>query len=125
MGNSKDSGECFALVYNHCEAKYKDQNRIPANIRAGKTSIVDQVFGVQRKHFDSKPTDWTTVCVARPDKAGKGRCQPVKPDEFRVWVKGRGAITDPCLAGGSLYVKAHFNGNNSIQDRYTGAVGHG
>lgn len=125
MGNSKDTGECFALVYNHCESAYKDQNRIPSNIRAGKSSIIDQMFAIQKKHFDSRPNDWTTVCVARPDKAGKGRCQPVKADEFRVWVKGKGAITDPCLAGGSLYIKAHFDGKNSIQDRYTGAVGHG
>jgi hypothetical protein len=120
-----DTPECFALVYNHCETEFKDQNRIPVGIRSSKSKILDQMYSISKNDFNDKPKDWTTLCVSRPDKVGKGKCKQIKSGEFRVWAKGKGAIEDACAKGGSLYIKAHFNGDNSIQDTKVGKVGHG
>ena len=121
-----DTPECFALVYNHCEKEFKDQNRIPEGIRSSKSKILDRMYVIGKNDFgNDKPKDWTTLCMSRPDKVGKGNCKQIKPGEFRVWAKGRGPITDPCLKGGSLYVKAHVNGDNNVQEDKVGGVGHG
>ena len=128
MGNAADSGDCFALMYNHCTPGYMSQSGIPAKLQESKKSIIKQIHKVQERNFDKVPSDWTTFCLARPDKAGKGKCTAVKPGEFRVWVKGRlpeGANADPCAKSGSLFIKAHFNADATIQDRLTGRVGHG
>lgn len=126
MSSSEDTGDCFALAYNHCTSGYKDQGRIPGSIASKKSSILGQVYNAQKSNFDGKPADWTTVCVARPDKAGKGACGYVKPGEFRVWAAGKKkAGADPCAASGGLYVKAHFNEDGTIQAEHTGTVGHG
>ena len=126
MSSENDTGKCFALLYNHCTTGYKDQGAIPADIRAKKSSILSQMYDIQKENFDGMPREWTTVCVARPDKAGKGQCSYVTPGEFRVWAKGRQpAGTPDCVSGGALYIKAHFNGDGTIQGDHTGKVGHG
>lgn len=128
MGNAQDSGDCFALMYNHCTPGYMSQAGIPAKLQQSKKSIMRQMYQVQQRHFDKEPTDWTTFCLARPDQAGKGKCASVKPGEFRVWAKARlpeGANPDPCAKSRSLFIKAHFEANGAIQDRLTGTVGHG
>lgn len=122
---ANDSMDCFALVYNHCEKDFRDQNRIPSGIRSSKSKILDQMAKVGHKDFTANPKEWTTVCVSRPDKAGKGKCKNIKSDEFRVWAKADGVVIDPCKSSGSLYVKAHFNGDKTIRDTKLGTVGHG
>lgn len=127
MGNSKDNGSCMALVYNHCIPGYTDQSRIPADIRSSKSSMLKAMYGVQRGQYDAVPADWTTVCVARPDKAGKGSCAGVGPGEIRVWTKGRpkAGVPDCDFSQKVVYVKAHFAADRSIQDTKTGTVGNG
>ena len=133
MSDPNDTGECFALVYHHCVDGVQDQGRIPANIASVKQSALQQVYSVQKncvgdsgqKCFAGVPKDWTSVCVARPDLAGKGKGSKVASNEWRMWVQGQ----DPkrkseCQSAPSTYVKSHFRGD-SIQAQYTGQHGHG
>ena len=125
MGNRDDNGSCMALLYNHCIDGYKDQSRIPVNIRSAKSSLLRQMYDNEKKHFDAVPKEWTTVCVARPDKAGSGSCKGVVPGEVRVWTKGRqDPGTGECQFS-SLYIKAHFNPDMKLQNWRTGTVGNG
>jgi hypothetical protein len=125
MGNDKDTGDCHALVYNHCTAGYKDQGAIPAAVAALKGTALAQLYDAEKAHFASKPSDWTTVCVARPDKAGTGACAGIKPGEFRVWAAGKqsGGDPAPCVSGGALYLKSHFSADGKLL--VSGTVGHG
>lgn len=124
MSSDKDSGECLAVVYNACVPGRTSQDAIPASIRSNKASILKQIHGVAAKDIGARPTDWAGVCVARPDKAGKGRCKHVKPGEFRVWVAGKGTDVSECRPSGSLFVKSHFDGNGTIRGHQVGKVGH-
>lgn len=36
-----------------------------------------------------KPTTYSRLCVAIPERTGKGRCGHVKPGEYRIHTKGR------------------------------------
>ena len=128
MGSTIDSGKCLALMYNHCIDGYKVQSKIPAGIRSAKTSILKQMYDNEKKWFDTVPTEWTTVCVARPDKAGSGPCRDVVPGEFRVWTKGRpvaGVGECDFSSKGIRYIKAHFNSDKKLQNWRTGTVGSG
>lgn len=128
MGSTQDNGKCLALMYNHCIDGFKDQARIPAGIQSAKSSILKQMYDNEKKHFDTPPTEWTTVCVARPDKAGSGSCKHVVPGEFRVWTKARPVPgTGQCefSTKGIKYIKAHFNPDKKLQNWRTGTVGSG
>ena len=125
MGNRDDNKSCMALMYNHCIDEYKDPSRIPANIRSAKSSLLRQMYDNEKQHFDSVPKEWTTVCVARPDKAGSGSCKGVVPGEVRVWTKGRQEPGTGECQFSSLYIKAHFNPNMKLQNWRTGTVGNG
>lgn len=127
MSSPQDTGDCFALVYNHCTPGYTNQSGIPPGIRSAKARILKQIRDINSTHFDKgKPDDWTTVCVARPDRQNTAQCKYVTPGEVRVWVKGRQDLGTPeCPTSGSLYIKAHFNTDASIQGDKTGTVGHG
>lgn len=120
-----DPAECQALVYNHCTSGFKDQNKIPAHIMNAKRSIMQQMYNNSKENYDEVPKEWSTVCATRPDKAGKGNCGAFKKNEFRVWTRGRLDDKPECVPGGSLYIKAHFNANTSIQSNKLGKVGHG
>ena len=137
MSDSEDDGSCFALMYHHCVDGRKDQNKIPDGIRAVKGSAMQQIYDVQKgcthdnngrvapyKCFSKPPGDWTSVCVARPDLAGKGKCKKVAKDEWRTWVKGEDPERKDECHFSSLYLKSHFQGGK-IQGQYTGKHGRG
>lgn len=137
MSDPNDDGSCFALMYHHCVDGYKDQGRIPAAVRAVKASAMRQVYDVQKdcthdndgkvpeyKCFSRPPADWTSVCVARPDLAGKGKCKKVTRDEWRMWVKGEDPQRKSECQFSSLYLKSHFR-SGKIQGQYTGKHGRG
>lgn len=137
MSDSTDDGSCFALMYHHCVDGYGDQGRIPAAIRGVKASALKQVYDVQKgcthdnngtvpkyKCFSRPPGEWTSLCVARPDTAGKGKCKKVASDEWRVWVKGEDPSRKEECQFSSLYLKSHFRGDK-IQSQYTGKHGRG
>lgn len=138
MSDSEDDGSCFALAYHHCVDGYKDQAGIPASVRAAKQGALQQVYDIQKSctHEDAKrglkkyacldgpPQDWSSVCVARPDRAGKGKCKKVAPNEWRFWVHAKDpAIKSECEFP-SLYLKSHVIGNK-VQEQYTGKHGRG
>lgn len=125
MKDGSDTGDCHALLYNHCTDGYKDQSAIPAGIAAMKGTALAQLYAAEKPHFAGKPADWTTVCAARPDKVGRGPCAGMKAGEFRVWAAGKQAGSDPapCVAGGALYLKAHFSADGRLL--VSGTVGHG
>ncbi len=132
MSDPNDTGECFALVYHHCVDGMKDQARIPAAIAKYKDSALKQIYATQKnceesgnKCFpDGPPKDWTSLCVARPELAGKDKCKKVTPDEWRVWVQGADPRRDSECEFPTVYVKSHFR-SGSIQDQYTGKHGRG
>lgn len=138
MSDQNDDGSCFALMYHHCVDGVKDQSKIPPAIRAVKESALNQIYGVQKNctHDSDKkvpkykcfskgpPKDWTSLCVARPDLAGKGKCSKVTPDEWRTWVQGEDPNrTSDCFYS-SLYLKSHFRGAKILADK-TGKHGRG
>lgn len=137
MSDSNDDGSCFALVHHHCVDGFKDESRIPAAVRAVKDSALKQVYDVQKacthdnnkkvpqyKCFTKPPATWTSVCVARPDLAGKGKCKKVSKDEWRMWVQGEDPERKSDCQFSSLYIKSHFRGPK-IQGQYTGKHGRG
>jgi hypothetical protein len=137
MSDPEDDGTCFALVKHHCVDGLQDESRIPAAIQATKLSALQQVYEVQKqcthtsdgrakeyKCFSKAPADWTSVCVARPELAGKGKCKKVAKDEWRAWVQGEDPERKNDCHFSSLYIKSHFR-KNKIQDRYTGKHGRG
>lgn len=133
MSDPNDTGACFAMVYNHCVDGWKDQARIPPSIARVKQSALKQIYAIQRncvnkergtKCFDGEPKDWTTVCVARPELAGKGKCKAVAPDEWRVWVAGQDPQRKSECQFPSVYIKTHFRGDKA-QDQYSGQHGRG
>lgn len=137
MSDPEDDGSCFALMYHHCVDGRKDQGAIPGAVRAAKASALKQVYEVQKncthdndgtvpryKCFSKPPADWTSVCVARPDLAGQGKCKKVSKDEWRMWVQGEDPARKQDCQFSSLYLKSHFRGGN-IQDQYTGKHGRG
>ena len=133
MSDSKDDGSCLALVYHHCVDGFKDENQIPDVIRNVKNSALKQLYDTQtkckrkdtgEKCFTKVPSTWAHVCVARPDRAGQGKCKNSK-DEWRMWVMGEDKYRkSECQADGSVYLKAHFT-KEKIQGQHTGQVGHG
>lgn len=138
MSDPNDDGSCFALMYHHCVDGVKDQSKIPPAIRAVKESALNQIYGVQKNctHSADKtspkykcfskgpPKDWTSLCVARPDMAGKGKCSKVTQDEWRTWVQGEDPNRkDDCFYS-SLYLKSHFRGAKILADK-TGKHGRG
>ncbi len=137
MSDSDDDGSCFALAYHHCVDGYKDPAGVPASVRAVKESALRQVYDVQKgcthnnngrvpayKCFSQPPADWTSVCVARPDLAGRGKCKKVSKDEWRMWVKGEDPERRDECHFSSLYLKSHFRGPK-IQSQFTGKHGRG
>lgn len=137
MSDPEDDGSCFALVYHHCVDGRKDQSRIPQPIRNAKQSALQQIYNVQKncthdsdgkvptyKCFSKPPTEWTSVCVARPELAGKDKCKKVAKDEWRTWVKGEDPMRKEECQFSSLYIKSHFR-KDQIQAQYTGKHGRG
>ena len=138
MSDDKDDGSCFALMYHHCVDGVKDQSKIPPAIRAVKESALSQIYNVQKNctHDNNKkvpkykcfskgpPKDWTSLCVARPDLAGKGKCSKVTPDEWRTWVQGEDPERKDDCYYSSLYLKSHFRGAKILADK-TGKHGRG
>jgi hypothetical protein len=136
MSDPNDDGSCFALAYHHCVPGRDDPNGVPAHIRGAKRSALDQVYGVQRgcTHKDAKgrtypcfqraPQDWTSVCVARPETAGRGKCAKVTRDEWRAWVQADDPSRTSDCQFPTLYVKSHFRGDK-IMSQYTGKHGRG
>jgi hypothetical protein len=137
MSDETDTGECFALAYHHCVDGRKDESKIPQSVRGVKDSAMKQVYDVQKtcthdnngkvrpyKCFSKAPSTWTSVCVARPDMAGKGKCKKVSKDEWRMWVKGEDPQRESECQFSSLYLKSHFRGDK-IQGQYVGKHGRG
>ena len=137
MSDENDTGECFALAYHHCVDGRQDEDEIPEAVRADKASAMKQIYDVQKacthdnngkvrpyKCLSKPPSTWTSVCVARPDMAGKGKCKKVSKNEWRMWVKGEDPQRESECHFSSLYLKSHFIGDE-IQDRYTGLHGRG
>jgi hypothetical protein len=133
MTDSKDDGSCFALMYHHCYDGYKDQTKIPAAVRGVKDKVLKQTYQIGKgkftkngktwEKFPTPPTDWSSVCVARQDMAGQGKCQKVTKDEWRYWVMAADPFrTSECQSGGSMYVKSHVRGSKVSP---VGNVGHG
>lgn len=132
-----DDGSCFALVYHHCVDGFKDESQIPDVIRNVKNSALKQLYDMQYKGckrqptgepcFTKVPTTWSHVCVARPDRAGKGKCKIQAPtkDSWRMWVMAEDKYRkSECQSDGSVYLKAHLT-KDKINNGKTGQVGHG
>jgi hypothetical protein len=49
MGNGNDSGDCFALLYNHCTPGYMSQAGIPDKLQQSKKSIIKQMHQVVKQ----------------------------------------------------------------------------
>ena len=135
MSDSKDDGTCFALMYHHCHDGYKDQGKIPSVLRNAKESVLKQSYGLGKGKFTKKgktwekfpkpPTEWSSVCVARQDLAGKGKCTAVTKDEWRYWIMADDPFrTSECQEDSSMYVKSHVRGTK-VQTSKVGNVGHG
>ncbi len=144
MGDDPDDdGTCLALVYHECpEYGRTDESMIPSWIRDMKQSALNQIYELnidctseegadktpvpRYKCFTRPPQTWASVCVARPEKAGKGKCRSMRPDEWRVFVQGEDPLRTITCAGlktpASLYLKSHFNGTR-INESKTGKVG--
>lgn len=135
MGDSEDDGTCLALVYHHCpENGRTDESAIPSWIRDAKSGAMQQIYDINRdctavdtgrRCFSRPPATWSSVCVARPETAGRGKCRKVRADEWRVFVQGEDpSRTSDCMRESSLYIKTHFNGTRADASK-TGRVGHG
>ena len=144
MGDDPDDdGSCLALMYHECpEYGRTDEAMIPSWIRDTKQSAMDQIYELnkgctseegagkmrvpQYKCFTRPPRTWASVCVARPDKVGRGKCRSMKPDDWRVFVQGEDPLRTITCAGKdtppSLYLKSHFRGTR-IDEGKTGKVG--
>lgn len=137
MSDENDTGECFALAYHHCVDGRKDESKIPDAIKNAKKSAMGQIYDVQKtcthdnngavdkyKCFETPPKTWTSVCAARPELAGKGKCKKVSKNEWRTWVKGDDPQRKSECQFSSLYLKSHFIGD-TIQGQFTGKHGRG
>lgn len=144
MGDDPDDdGSCLALVYHECPQYGRtDESLIPARIRDMKRSAMQQIYDVNEgctsvkgagntpvaryKCFTRPPRTWASVCVARPEKAGRGKCKSMTPDDWRVFVQGEDPLRTITCAGkdtpASLYLKSHFRGQR-IDEEKTGQVG--
>ena len=122
--------KCYDLVYDHCIAGYQDPKKIPANILAAMPSVLAETWAVTGKNQQSdfhgeKPTQYTRVCVAKPNVAG---CTNPKAGAYRVHMKGyRSPGYTECDKKpndkliGTSYVKIHVDSSNRVLVR--GKVG--
>ena len=137
MSDSNDDGSCFALMYHHCLDGYKDESKIPPAVRNAKSSVMKQTYALgggtytDKKSkktwtkFPTPPSQWSSVCVARQDLAGKGKCSKVTKDEWRYWIMANDPNrTSECQKESSLYVKSHVR-SAKVQDCCVGNHGHG
>ena len=134
MSSSTDDGSCFALVYHHRVDGRKDKSKVPTAISKNMGSVMKQLYDVPCKHetaagkeykcFSKTPKEWTSVCVARPDLAGRGKCAGVSKNEWRFFTPGDDATRKSTCQYPSLYIKAHAI-EGKVQTRYVGRVGRG
>lgn len=122
-----NDGACFEMAYHHCMPGARaNENRVPDQIIGYRAGAMQQIFNATRTKctladgkpcFNHAPKNWTSVCVARPDKWGKGACKHVTPFAWRAWVPAHNETRrkTECTYPSS-YVHAMFRGSTLQQD---------
>jgi hypothetical protein len=121
-GDPAGDGACFALVHHHCVDGLQDDARVPGVVRGFKQAALSQLYsaaqgwthtsgGRTKRVFNNVPRRWTSVCAARPQTAGSGRCAHVTPYEWRMSAFGHNDASRQGECGAGLFVKSKFRGS--------------